>query len=159
VHLVRDALPDPDRRAVVVLGVGNAFRGDDAVGLEVARAVGGEEVEAEPTRLMDAWDGAEACVVVDAVRSGAPPGTVHRLDASSEPLPRSLFDASTHHFGLADTVELARALGRLPGRLVVFGVEGARWDAGDAMTPAVAAVVDDVAAAVREEVRRCTSER
>ena len=64
--------------------------------------------------LMDAWEGAETVWLVDAVSSGAQAGAVHRVDASEEELPARLFRASTHHFGLAEAVELARALGRLP---------------------------------------------
>jgi hydrogenase maturation protease len=117
------------------------------------------EREGEPTALMDAWEGAEAVWLVDAVRSGAPGGTVHRLDAGEQELPAGLFRASTHAFGLAEAVELARALGRLPARTVVFGIEGARFEAGDELSPAAAAAVPKVAEAVREEVAACTSRR
>mgnify|MGYP000147280489 CR=1 FL=1 len=165
---MRDALPPArDRAALRVLGVGNAWRRDDAVGLAVARRLHGSlpagvevlEREGEPTSLIEAWAGADAAWVVDAVSSGAPPGTIHRLDARAAPLPAELFRASTHHLGLPEAVELARALGRLPPRLVVFGVAGARFEAGQELTPAVAAAVEPAAAAVREEVRACTSGR
>jgi hydrogenase maturation protease len=147
-----------------VIGVGNAWRGDDAAGLAVAGRLRGTvpsgvdvlEREGEPTGLVDAWDGVDAVWLVDAVVSGAAPGTVHRLDASEEELPAELFRASTHHLGLAEAVELARALGRLPASVVFFGIEAARVDAGDELTPEVAAAVDQVADAVREEVGRCT---
>jgi hydrogenase maturation protease len=147
--------------------VGNAFRGDDAVGLEVARVLRGTlpdgvellEREGEPTALIDSWEGAEAAWLVDAVRSGAPAGTVHRLDAREEELPRELFHASTHAFGLAEAVELARALGRLPARTIVFGIEGARFEAGDELSPEVAAAAHEVVEAVREEVSAYTSRR
>jgi hydrogenase maturation protease len=147
--------------------VGNAFRGDDAVGLEVARLLRGTlpdgvellEREGEPTALIDSWDGAEAAWLVDAVSSGAPVGTVHRLDAGEEELPGDLFHASTHAFGLAEAVELARALGRLPARTIVLGIEGARFEAGDELSPEVAAAAREVVEAVREEVSACTSRR
>ena len=67
------------------------------------------EREGEPTSLIDAWEGADAVWVVDAVSSGAKAGTLHRLDAGERELPAELFRASTHHFGLAEAVELARA--------------------------------------------------
>jgi hydrogenase maturation protease len=145
---------------MIVIGVGNAWRSDDAAGLLVARELRGTladgvdliEHEGEPTALVDAWDGAGAVWLVDAVSSGAPPGTVHRLDASSEPLPAALFRVSSHLVGLGEAVELARALGRLPARVVVYGIEGARFDAGDELTPEVTAAVGGVADAVRSEV-------
>ena len=146
-----------------MLGVGNAYRGDDAVGLAVAgrvreRAPELEVVvcEQEPIQLLDAWTGADLALLVDAVSSGAPPGTVHRLDATAEPVPATVFRGSTHAFGVAEVVELGRALGRLPGRLLVFGVEGAAFSAGDELTPAVAAAVEPLVEELLEEAG-CTS--
>jgi hydrogenase maturation protease len=165
VHLVRDALPEARGRAALrVVCVGNRWRSDDGVGLDVARRLAGTlpegvellEREGEPTALIAAWEGAEAVWLVDAVSSGAVPGTIHRLDASDRELPREVFRTSTHHVGLAEAVELARALGRLPSRTVVYGIEGESFGVGDELTSVVAGVIDRVAAAVREEVAECT---
>src|SRR5262249_2026098 len=132
-HLLRDALPPLRggaalRAAAVCLG--SPFRGDDAVGPAVAerlRSAGAALLRCadEPTRLLDLGAGLDTVVVVDAVRSGAPPGTIHRADAGDGPLPRELRLASTHAMGIADALELGRALGRAPRRLVVLGIEGA----------------------------------
>ena len=54
------------------------------------------ELEGEPVTLVEAWNGAGSVFVVDAVKSGSRPGTVHRLDATDEPLPATLSAASTH---------------------------------------------------------------
>jgi hydrogenase maturation protease len=140
----------------VVIGVGNAYRGDDAVGLAVAgriRSVVPDgvvvlECEQEPSRLVDAWAGADVAVVVDACAGGGAPGTVHRFDVGDEPLPARVFRSSTHSFGVGDAVELARALGRLPGRLVVYGVEGSEFSAGAGLSAAVSSAVDGVADAI-----------
>ena len=118
--------------------------GDDAAGLAVARRLRGTlpagvellEREGEPTALIDAWDGAARLWLVDAV-VGRRPGTVHRLDASEHELPAGLFRRSTHHVGVAEAIELARALGRLPAQTVVFGIEGGSFEIGDDLTPAV----------------------
>lgn len=163
-HLVRNSLPEAGAQKILkVVGCGNDGRGDDAVGLHVVRRLrrrlpeGVEVIEtwSEPTALMDWWEGADAVWVVDAVVSGAKPGTVHRLDASECPLPAHLFAASTHHFGLAQTVELARVLGRLPARLVVYGIEGACFDSREGLGSELDAAVEIVAAAVSREVSRC----
>jgi hydrogenase maturation protease len=141
---------------VIVIGVGNAWRGDDAAGLAVARRVrelappGVEvrEVEGDASALVDAWAGAERVVVVDAAASGAPPGTVSRFDAVSEPLPVRSVRSSTHAFGVPDAVELSRALGRLPRSLDVYAIEGASFTAGDQLTPVVERAVESLAAAL-----------
>jgi hydrogenase maturation protease len=166
VHLVRDALPEARGRAPLrIVCIGNRWRSDDAAGLAVAARLQGTlpqgvtlvEHEGEPTALIDAWEGADALWLVDAVASGTAAGTVHRLDASERELPAELFRASTHHVGVAEAVELARALGRLPRHTILFGIEGGSFEVGDELTGPVALAVDRVADAVREEVAECTS--
>ena len=148
----------------LVIGLGNSYRRDDGVGPAVAerlrerRDVEVATCEQEPSRLLDAWAGADLALVVDAVASGAEPGTVHRFDASERAVPSSVFRGSTHAFGVGELIELARALGRLPGRVIVYGVEGAEFAAGDGLSPAVAAAVEPLAAELIEEAR-CTSAR
>ena len=147
-----------------MVGVGNAYRRDDGVGPAVAERLrtrmDAEVVtcEQEPSRLLDAWAGVDLALVVDAVSSGAEPGTVHRFDASERAVPSSVFRGSTHALGVGEVIELARALGRLPRRLLVYGVEGGEFAAGDGLTPAVAAAVGPLAAELLEEAG-CTSAR
>jgi hydrogenase maturation protease len=138
------------RDGALVIGLGNAARSDDAAGLSAARRLrergrDAREHEGDPTALIELWRDAGEVIVVDAVRSGAAPGTIRRVDATAAPLPASLrTSTSTHAVGLADAIELARALGRLPRQVVVYGIEGERFAAGTGLTPAVAAAVDAV---------------
>jgi hydrogenase maturation protease len=132
--------------------MGNAWQGDDAAGLAVARRLrdrlgdGFEvrELEGEPVSIVEALDGADEVVLVDAVSAGGAPGTVHRIDASDEPIPATLHAASTHTLGVGEAIELARSLGRLPPKVVLYGIEAGRLAAGDELTPAVARAVDEV---------------
>jgi hydrogenase maturation protease len=150
---VRDPLPDAGRRPrLTVIGLGNAWRGDDAAGLALARRLRGRlpagvevlEHEGEPLGLVEGWSGVPAAIVLDAVSSGAPPGTIHRLDARRERLPAELFRGSTHAFGLAEAIELARVLERLPERLLVYGVEAASFAAGSGLSPEVERAVGEL---------------
>ena len=144
---------------MVVVGVGNTLRGDDGAGPAVAGLVRAQAppgvsvavCEQEPTRLLDAFGDADVAVVVDAVSTGAPAGTVHLFDASDEPLPSHVDRSSTHAFGLGEALELARALGRLPPRAVVVGIEGREFAAGDCLTPAVADAVPRAVELVLQE--------
>ena len=145
---------------VVVIGVGNAFRRDDGAGLAIVDAArpllpaGVEviELDGEPARLVEAWDGATAAFVVDAVRDDAPAGTIHHFDASQATLPQWAAGGGTHSLGVAAAVDLARALDRLPGRLVVLGIEGADFGEGAGCSPAVAEAVHRAAARLAREV-------
>ncbi|MGO9820825.1 MAG: hydrogenase maturation protease [Solirubrobacteraceae bacterium] len=149
---------------VAVIGVGNELRGDDGAGLVVARRVrqltGQEGIEVrelgdEPAALLDAWLGRDAVIVTDTMRSGSAPGTIVRLDAAREllPLPRS-GRSSTHAVGLQETVELARVLGRLPPRLVVYAVEGVRFNPGAGLSAKVRAAIPELVGMVVGEARQ-----
>jgi hydrogenase maturation protease len=154
------------RRPVVVIGIGNPVRGDDAVGLEVVSRVAADlppgavavALDGEPARLIEAWSGFDAAVLVDAVVSGDhPAGHVHRVqvtDASS--LPSWGTGASSHAAGVAEAVALARALDRLPACLVVYGIEGVAFGEGEALSPLVAARLDTVVERVAAEIIELT---
>ncbi len=137
---------------ILVIGIGNRDRGDDAAGLEVARRVRqatrpGEvtvrELAGDQLALIDEWAGATEVYVVDAVRSGGTPGTVYRFDAA-DALTGRFRHRGTHTFSLADVIELARALGRLPRHLAGYGIEGASFAIGDGLSKEAAAAVDQV---------------
>jgi len=131
--------------SVLVIGVGNEFRRDDAVGLIAARrlceAAGGSarllEASGEGTALLDAWQSSDAVILIDAVSSGGRAGAIRRIDAREDAVPTELFRYSTHAVTVADAIELARTLHRLPPRLIVFGIEGADFTAGVGLSPAV----------------------
>jgi hydrogenase maturation protease len=130
----------------LIIGVGNPWRGDDAAGIEVALRVGGLAFEGDGTGLVDAWAGADDVVIVDAAAPGTAPGTVHRFDASTAPLPAHRLRSSSHHFGVADAIELARALDRLPPVLRVYAIEGEDFGAGRKLSPPVRRAVEALVA-------------
>jgi hydrogenase maturation protease len=142
----------------LVIGVGNRMRRDDGAGPAVLDALAGEgfqtaEVPGDCARLIDLWEGRGAVHVVDAMRSEQATGAVLRFDAIRETIPRGRFLHTSHAFGVAEAVETARLLGRLPGRLILWGVEGEDFGPGDGLSPAVAAAVADVAARVAVDLR------
>jgi hydrogenase maturation protease len=134
----------------VVIGVGNPSRCDDGVGWVVAAAAGRRlgplaEVrlcDGEPARLLDAWTGVDLAVVVDAMRSGAEPGTVHLVatDGATDLTPPWV-PVGSHSLGIGQGYALGRAVGRLPGRLVVIGIEGRDHGFGGELSVPVAAAV------------------
>lgn len=126
----------------LVIGIGNPFRRDDGVGVYVAKAIAaaaldGIEVRIESGEggsLMELWKGAERVVIIDAVRSDSAPGKIHQIDASRHQVPSDFFHYSSHAFGLAEAIELAKALGELPPEVTVLGIEGQDFSTGTALT-------------------------
>jgi hydrogenase maturation protease len=142
----------------VVIGVGNPYRHDDGVGPAVADEVRRVEprvrvvtTDGEPTRMIDTWAGADVAVVVDAVVVRDPtPGRVHRLSVTDLPGVTSV--GSSHGLGIPEAVELAKALDRMPRRLVFFTVEITETGYGPGLSAPVAAAVPVVTAAVLREL-------
>jgi hydrogenase maturation protease len=142
----------------MVIGVGNPVRGDDAVGLVVAERVRSKEPEitvvahrGDILDLCEVWKGADVAVVVDAIWSEEAAGTILRYDGRDAPLPRAVFRRSTHAFGVADAVELARSMDSLPTRLIVYGVVGSCFDIGPALSLAVERAADELTEHIRAE--------
>jgi len=139
----------------VVIGVGNPYRRDDGVGPAVIvrlrelvpAGVRLEESDGEPSQLLELWSGADVAVVVDAVRTAeGRPGRIHRLELDGAGPVRS--PASSHRVDLGDAVALARVVDRMPATLVLYGIEVVDTSFGPALTPAVEAAADEVAAEI-----------
>lgn len=136
----------------LVIGVGNNYRRDDAVGVAIARALREKnlrhvqvlEQSGEGTALLEAWRGAGRVILIDAVRSGAAPGTIFRFEAHRQSIPTKFFHSSTHDFGVAEAIELARTLGQLPKSLIVYGIEGKDFSLGEGLSPEVAHAASQV---------------
>jgi hydrogenase maturation protease len=146
-----------------VLGIGNEYRGDDAAGLLVVRALRAAgatqdwallEHSGEGAGLIDAWADRPCVVLVDAVAlAGAPPGTVLRYDDPAALPPDTELRCSSHAFGVGAALALAEVLGRLPPVLVLYGINGRAFAQGAAMTPEVGEAVARVAAEIAQAIR------
>jgi hydrogenase maturation protease len=110
------------------------------------------ELAGDQLALIDEWAGATEVYVVDAVCSGGPPGTVYQFDAA-DALTERFRHRGTHTFSLADVIELARALGQLPGHLAGYGIEGASFAIGDGLSQQAAAAVDKVVGLLLTDLR------
>jgi hydrogenase maturation protease len=150
----------------VVIGVGNRYRGDDSAGLEVAglllrHAPPDVEImtlEGEPTWLLDVLSSSDLVILVDAIAGGARPGAIVRFDATEKPIPGTVFGASTHAFGLGETIELARMLGRVSGRVFVYGISGEDFSAGEELSASVASATATVADEILRALQEVTGE-
>lgn len=130
---------------VLVVGIGNLVRGDDGAGILAGRllqekqlqGVAVVELQGDGTSLIDLWKTASTVMVIDAVSSHSPAGTIVRINALRQDLPEAWSLSSTHSFGLREAIGLARALGSLPKRLIVYGIEGKQFAAGRGLSPQV----------------------
>ncbi len=150
----------PKGPGALVIGCGNADRGDDAAGLLVARRLrllGVEAVEqsGETTTLLEAWKAVPAgcpVIVVDAMVTGSAPGSISSWDARTSQWTRGALRCSTHSLGIEEAIELGRALGILPQPLLIYGIEGRNFDAGAEPSPEVLRAAEELAGRIAREV-------
>lgn len=153
---------------IVLIGIGNDFRRDDSVGLTAIRSLktrvlsedilliesGGDGAE-----LIEMWRTARTVILIDAVSSGAKPGTIYRFDALKQRIPVQLSFPSTHAFSIAWAIELARVLDQTPSTLIVYAIEGQNFSTGiglsseveNAMLKVVEQVMQEVQASLQRE--------
>jgi hydrogenase maturation protease len=143
----------------LLIGIGNYDRGDDGAGVEVARRLrlkrpSGVRVarcSGDALELLDLWRGQRRVVMVDAAFGGGRSGLVHRFKVGPARLPWFLRSASTHSWGVAEAVEMARALGELPDDVVVYGIEGRSFGLHRGLSAEVDAAVDEVVTRITGE--------
>ncbi|MCX7960104.1 MAG: hydrogenase maturation protease, partial [Burkholderiales bacterium] len=142
------------------VALGNDWRGDDGAGPALAlrlaaRLPGCVVLEPKDTMaLAEALCAAPVVVVLDAASSGAAPGTLHRVDPDSGGLRSSAARHSSHATDLLEALSLVRALGRSPGRLAVYALEGERFGEGTGLSPALERALAPAAEAIAGEILR-----
>lgn len=154
--------PDAGRAGsanVLVIGIGNPDRGDDGVGPMVARALEDRlspgitvlERNSDGLGLIGDWAGHDTVICIDAAAPMGEPGSIHRIDLSVSELPPDVAFTSSHAFGLAEAIALARTLGSMPQAMIVYAIEAAQFDHGAPLSAEVAAAARQVAEDVARE--------
>ena len=145
----------------LVLGVGNILLSDDGVGVHVVRRLE-EVVELPPevevldggTKGMDLLhylEGVSRLLIIDAVETGGPPGTLRRLSGDQVPAYLSI-KMSPHEIGLPDMLFAAKLRDLYPEEVVVWGVQPATTEVGLELSESVAARVDELVEEVLTEL-------
>lgn len=149
--------------SLLVIGLGNEFRGDDIVGLLVVRKLkrlfASREVKfyehsGEASFLISLWsENAENSIVfiVDGVSSQDAIGTIHRFDLQQQTLATELF-YSTHAFNLAEAIELARILNQLPKTIIFYGVTGKNFQIGSELSLELPKAIDKLVEQMVKEI-------
>lgn len=147
----------------VVIGCGNLLASDDAVGIEVIKILSQRElpphvelIEAGTPglSLIHMLEGADKAIIVDAVMSGAEPGTIYRFTAENLPS-RDIVPSSLHDLNLVDAIELGRQLQDelMPRDIVIIGVEISRAEKFRiGLSPEVERVIPRLVEAVLKEL-------
>lgn len=136
-----------------VIGLGNPLMGDDGVGVAALERLRTQFHFPEGVELVDGgtWgmnllpliEGAARLVLLDAINTGAPPGTLTALRRDA--LPRYFsHKLSPHQIDLREVLALAEWRGTLPIELVALGIQPERVELEEGLSPLVAASLDDL---------------
>ncbi|MBT3311380.1 MAG: HyaD/HybD family hydrogenase maturation endopeptidase [Desulfobacterales bacterium] len=163
--------PDPDvslskelshqpNRDVLILGIGNILLSDEGAGIKALEILRERYSVPDQVELIDGGtigfellyniENRSHLIIVDAVKSGKPPGTVVRIND-----PHAFFQKkiSPHQIGLCDVLALADISNALPKNMVLFGIEPKHVSTGLDISPEVKkgiyTVVDEIAVYLR----------
>lgn len=154
---------------VLVLGIGNVLMMDDSVGVRAVEELQGRYHFSDGVELLDGGtsgiellshiEGRDYLIIIDALKSGHPPGTIVRADGEDVPA-RFMTRISPHQLGLSDVLAAATISGRLPANLVLFGIEPKTIELGLGLSDEVRASFDKLLETVVQELIRigCTAE-
>jgi len=145
---------------LLVIGIGQPHRGDDAAGLIAAQAlrehaipsVTVREIWGDMTSAIPILDGATAAWIIDAVVTSGKPGAVVRLDMNRDRIPADLSTRSTHGISILHAVELARGTVRLPKTLIFHGITTNSFQVGTLPSRSVQDAIEQTTRSVLEEV-------
>jgi hydrogenase maturation protease len=146
----------------VVLGAGSPLLGDDGLGVAVVATLAERWAESPTLRFLDGgvWgmrllphiEDAGRLLIVDAIRSGAEPGTLLRLER--EEIPRHLRGKlSTHQIDLGEVFAVAELRGRFPAEAVALGIEPESFDGFDELSATVRARLPELVSAIEEQLK------
>ena len=146
----------------LVVGVGNLFRGDDAIGPVVADKIKRLKLpdvkvvvsNGDLTDLAFDFKKCELLIIIDSVSAGASPGTIYRLFPLDEVNAIQMEEKfSTHALGIKDCLKVLREIQMLPDRVIIYGIEGADFRIGKGLSSPVAASLDRLSEEIIAELR------
>lgn len=150
---------------IIVVGIGNPYREDDAAGWAVVDALQEKVNGAVPcskqrgdiAELMDLFMNYPTVYLVDACRTDATAGSWQRIDVRQNPLPLENAQTSTHGLSISQAVALAKNLDQLPSKLIVYTIAGDHYALSEKLSPAVEQSISHVAQAIynEEDIQLC----
>jgi hydrogenase maturation protease len=152
---------------IVIIGIGQTLRGDDGAGLAAVQqwqrsyphsadhhSLRIELAELPGLGLIDLVLGANAAILVDAVRSGAKPGSIH-LISESDLAAFETSSGSAHGLGVAESLALGRRLypKDMPSDILLIGIEASGVELGETLSPEVHQALRRAAVSIEEQAQ------
>lgn len=157
------AQEDEDATRVAVVAVGNPIMGDDGVGASVIErletsAVGerGDVTLANGGTTaffaLEAMSGCERAIVVDAIATGAEPGTIHTYRYVDGAFAEDVPEMTMHDFSFAEALRAGRDAYDIPEEVLIYGVEPKRIEMSMELTEPIERAVPTLVDMVTDEL-------
>lgn len=152
---------------IIIVGIGNPYRGDDAAGWIVidrlkealGLAVHFVKLRGDIAELIDIFTKYKTVYIVDAISSKLPVGSWQRIDLHKQPIKDDNPQTSTHGFSISQAISLAQNLDSMPNQLILYGISGVNYNVVESLTPSVAKGIEGVVQAIlkEEDIQSCTN--
>jgi hydrogenase maturation protease len=141
---------------VLIIGIGNEFRDDDGAGIICARKIKERvnsnasviENNGDGAILIESWEGFDNVILVDSISSGA----IHKFDGIKDEFPNENTIHSSHLFSVADAIKTSKILNKLPGNLVIYGIEGKSYKLGSKISSEVNKAIEKLVKVIEKEL-------
>ncbi|MFB6085882.1 MAG: hydrogenase maturation protease [Halodesulfurarchaeum sp.] len=154
---------DADDSGLAIVGVGNQIMGDDGVGARVVETLeesvlGDREdvifANAGTTAFfaLEAMSGCERAIVIDAIATGADPGTIHQYRFVDGAFAGEIPEMTMHDFSFAEALEAGRNAYDIPDEVLILGVEPARIEMSMELSEPIERTVPHLVEHIQEEV-------
>jgi len=146
-----------------VFGIGSPF-GDDRIGWVVvemlkqkselipyiSKSLYLENLDRPCVELLDSMRGTKIVILIDAIKSGSPLGTIHQYENPQFENNLNLF--STHSMGVMQTLQLGAALNDLPEQLFLYGIEIGHINYGEIVSGSIYAAASSLAETITSKI-------
>ncbi len=146
---------------VIVLGLGNTLMHDEGLGIVALHQLAGRGPWPDGITLLDGGvlglellpyvESAEALLLLDAVQTGAPPGSLVRLEGDEIPAVVAL-KMSVHQVGFQETLAMCRFRDTCPSRLVLWGIVPESVNLSVTLSKTVSSRMEDLVDAAQREL-------
>jgi hydrogenase maturation protease len=145
---------------ILIIGIGNEFRGDDGAGIICARKIKEKvnsnasviESDGDGASLMESWKCFNKVILIDSISSGAKPGTIQKFSGNKAGFSNRNSARSSHLFSVAEAIKTSKILNKLPGNLVTYGIEGKSYELGSKISSEVSKAIRKLVKIIEKEI-------
>jgi len=154
------------KKKIIVIGVGNILMSDEGLGVRAVELLQ-KSVRDENIKIIDAGtslqraltltQGFEKMLIIDAIRSGKPAGSIHCFtleELEQGKTGHMQLMLSLHEIDAPKAIAMERLVAKLPGEIIFLGMEPERIAPGMELSRAVQEKMDLLVSEIKKELEK-----